>query len=157
MNSSQKNALAFSLAAGLALLLTATPTHAANLLVGGYSISTYASGLPVDFIITAMTMDRNTRQIFYMGASGASNLHRVDPGGAVTTLAATNLSALGNPYPFIDTDIEYYNGSVFTTDSGGNIIKLSSTTPTATALVTPGNIVFTQGIASQFSEFSADI
>ncbi len=141
MKSPAKTALAVSLASGLALFLAATPAHAANLLVGGYSLSTYASGLPVDFILTGMTMDRATRQMFYMGG-GTSNLHRLDPGGAVTTLAA-----LGNFYPYIDTDIEYYNGSVFIPNAGGNIIKMSGTAPTSTRLATPVSIVFTQGIA----------
>lgn len=144
MKSSAKTQLGFSLAGWLALLLAATPAHAANLLVGGYSLSTYASGLPVDNQISGMTIDPATRQIFYMGANTNGPLRRLDPGGAVTTLG-TESPGTGF-YPFIATDIEYYNGNVFTCDSNGNLIKYSATVAGYSTLVTLAGFGLESGI-----------
>ena len=72
MKSTNKTKLGITLVGVLALILATAPTHAANLLVGGYTLSTYASGLPVDSAITGMSIDPVTRQIYYMGRSTIS-------------------------------------------------------------------------------------
>jgi hypothetical protein len=85
-------------------------------------------------------MDPSTSQIYYMASSG-STLRRLDPSLAVTTLATSSIG-----YPFVSTDIEYYNGSVFMAFQ--SVAKYSSTLASSSILTSlPAAYTIESGIA----------
>jgi VCBS repeat-containing protein len=79
----------------------------------GFTVSTYVADAQSSGGVTGMTMDAATRTIYY-GEQGLT-LRKVTPDRSVAVVSSNMVAPSGdNPiYPYIGTDIEYYQGGIY--------------------------------------------
>ena len=94
----------------------------------GFTVSNYATGLPVSGGVTGLAIDAATRTIYYADQNTAGALRRIAPNRAVTTVTANMMGASGGFYPFVATDIEYFEGHVYYVDSIGFVKRINTGT-----------------------------
>ena len=98
----------------------------------GFTVSIYATGLPATSGVTGLAIDSATRTIYYADQNTAGPLRRIAPNRAVTVVTA-NMGATGGFYPYVATDLEYFEGHVYYVDSDGVVKRIN----TGTGAVTP--------------------
>lgn len=84
-----------------------------------YLVSDYATSLPVK--PAAIALNSSNRTIYFTSPFLEGDLFELSPTGEVRLVREvfSNVSTNGYIYPFFSTDIEYYNGFVFTALSDG--------------------------------------
>lgn len=73
-------------------------------------------------------------QTFYVIDAGTTNLRQVDRQKTVATVSSNVTD--GHFFPFLDADIHFYNGSVYTSTKGGNLVRFNPSNGTSTTLTT---------------------
>jgi hypothetical protein len=120
-------------------------TYAEGVLGITASVRTILSGVN----IAAITVDNATGTIYAAEQSIASRLFKINPNGSVSTvttdLTGSNNSANGF-YPFNYTDIQYYNGDVYTVSSTGQLDKINVSTGARTVVYTFANFGYETGL-----------
>jgi Ca2+-binding RTX toxin-like protein len=101
----------------------------------GYAESTYFDFGNI-FTHTKLAVDPVT-QTFYAAQAGQSTLRQLTRDKTLSTVS-TNVS-LDNLFPFLGTDLQFYDGSVYMSVSNGKLIRFDPSSGTSTELTTlPG-------------------
>lgn len=107
-------------------------------LAPGYTVSTYVSGLPA--IPAGLTVDPRTRTFYYADYDNCNGvLRKIAPDRTVSMVTADftpngDVGCGGNFYPYMQTDIQFLNGSVFVPlaedalNSNGELVQINTST-----------------------------
>ena len=96
-----------------------------------YTISTYASGLPLS--VAGLTVDQSTRTLYYadMGIPFGT-LRQITPDGTVS-LVTNSFAPIPENYAFTSTDIQFLNGNVYVSLASGKLAKIDTATGITTS------------------------
>lgn len=136
------NQFAACLVTLLAAALPQTPSNAQTV-PAGYTASDYVTGVPG--VVTQMAIDPATRTI-YFGEQGPA-LRKVAPDLSISVVTSSILAA-GSFYPYAATDLEFYQGGIYTTDSTlDQVVRVDATTGTRTTVGSLSGINSEAGLA----------
>ena len=110
-----------------------------TVLVAGYTESTYADNLNSPDLLG---VDLDSGSIVYATNSPSAPLHRVD-----SPTSDVQLSSVPGGLAIQSADIEWNDGSVYTTNFAGDLIEIDPQTGTTSSLVNFTGTTFEQGLA----------
>lgn len=127
-----------------ALLIAALPqTSVAQTVPLGFTVSDYVTGVPGT--VTQMAVDPATRTIYF--AEQGPVLRKVSPGGTISVVTPSILAA-GSFYAYASTDLEFYQGGIFTTDAIlDRVVRIDATTGARTTIGSLSGINSEAGLA----------
>jgi hypothetical protein len=108
----------------------------------GYAESTYFD-LGNIFTHTKLAVDPVT-QTFYAAQAGQSTLRQLTRDKTLSTVS-TNVTG-DNLFPFLGTDIQFYDGSVYMSVSNGKLIRFDASSGTSTELTTIAGFNYEAGL-----------
>jgi hypothetical protein len=108
----------------------------------GYAESTYFD-LGNIFTHTKLAVDPVT-QTFYAAQAGQSTLRQLTRDKTLSTVS-TNVTG-DNLFPFLGTDIQFYEGSVYMSVSNGKLIRFDASSGTSTELTTIAGFNYEAGL-----------
>lgn len=119
----------------------------------GYTVSTYASGLPA--IPAGLTVDQRTRTFYFADYNSCEGvLRKIAPNDTVSTVTTDFTpngtgGCTGNFYPFIQTDIQFLNGSVYVPLANGELVRINTATGATTSQYTFAGFGIESGIVAR--------
>ncbi|MBW4422852.1 MAG: DUF4347 domain-containing protein [Myxacorys californica WJT36-NPBG1] len=108
-----------------------------------YNRSVYANTFSGD--IAALTFDSTTRTLFFAEANGSGVLNKVNLDRTISTVA-TNF-ANGGFFPYAETDIQFFNGSVYASIDGGNLVQINAQSGISAVVTQSSNFGSESGLA----------
>jgi hypothetical protein len=133
---------------GFDQLVLAAYEHILPVNLPGYTESVYVSGLPA--LAAGLTVDLASNTLYLADNSTNGILRKVAPDRTISTVS--NNFATNGIYPYVATDIQYANGSVYTSlsngTSGGNLIQINTSTGTSANLTTFTGFGYESGLAN---------
>ena len=128
--------------AALLVLGAAIIGMAADVLVPGFTVDAYATGIPDP---SNLAIDIDTGTLFY-GEFG-EGLYRVDPGGMAVPVNLSFALDVGDWYPFAATELEYADGYIYSLLPAGTLARVDTTTGAAVPVYSYSGIHCESGIA----------
>jgi len=118
---------------------------AADVIVPGFTVDTYASGIPDP---SDLAIDIDTGTLFYgMMGDTFGELYRVAPDRTAVPVNLSFGSDVGDWYPYLATELEYVDGYLYSLLVGGTLARVDATTGAAVPVHSYSGIGCESGIA----------